>query len=87
MRFGADGIIAIDNNGAERALRQVALERKDYLFAGSDAGGERSAAILQSGRIGKAARHRTAGLLAASLHHEHAHLHGRFVLWAKRPHT
>jgi hypothetical protein len=44
-RFTADGIIEIDNNGAERALRAVALGRKNYLFAGSDAGGERAAAI------------------------------------------
>jgi len=34
-----------DNNAAERALRPVALGRKNYLFAGSDAGGERAAAI------------------------------------------
>ena len=33
------------NNAAERALRTVALGRKNYLFAGSDAGGERAAAI------------------------------------------
>jgi hypothetical protein len=33
------------NNVAERALRAVALGRKNYLFAGSDAGGERAAAI------------------------------------------
>ena len=32
------------NNAAERALRTVALGRKNYLFAGSDAGGERAAA-------------------------------------------
>jgi transposase len=44
-RFAADGIIEIDNNSAERALRAVALGRKNYLFAGSDAGGERAAAI------------------------------------------
>ena len=44
-RFADDGIIEIDNNGAERALRAVALGRKNYLFAGSDAGGERAAAI------------------------------------------
>jgi hypothetical protein len=35
----------IDNNAAERALRAVALGRKNYLFAGSDTGGERAAAI------------------------------------------
>lgn len=40
-----DGRLEIDNNSAERALRVVALGRKKYLFAGSDAGGERAAAI------------------------------------------
>ena len=35
----------IDNNAAERSLRTVVLGRKNYLFAGSDAGGERAAAI------------------------------------------
>lgn len=33
------------NNAAERALRAVALGRKNYLFAGSDNGGERAAAL------------------------------------------
>ena len=45
VRYGDDGRIEIDNNAAERALRAVALGRKNYLFAGSDAGGERAAAI------------------------------------------
>jgi len=40
-----DGDIEIDNNAAERALRAVALGRKNYLFAGSDLGGERAATI------------------------------------------
>lgn len=44
-RFIDDGRIEIDNNAAERALRCVALGRKNFLFAGSDKGGERAAAI------------------------------------------
>ena len=44
-RYRDDGRIEIDNNAAERALRTVALGRKNYLFCGSDAGGERAAAI------------------------------------------
>lgn len=40
-----DGLLEIDNNAAERALRTVAIGRKNYLFAGSDAGGERAAAM------------------------------------------
>jgi hypothetical protein len=45
MVFVDDGRIEMDNNAAERALRTVAVGRKNYLFAGSDAGGERAAAI------------------------------------------
>jgi len=44
-RYCDDGRIEIDNNAAERALRAVALGRKNFLFAGSDAGGQRAAAI------------------------------------------
>ena len=44
-RYCDDGRIEIDNNAAERALRAVALGRKNYLFAGSDAGGSRAAVI------------------------------------------
>ncbi len=44
-RYVDDGTIAIDNNPVERAIRPVALGRKNWLFAGSDAGGERAAAI------------------------------------------
>ena len=45
IRYASDGRIEIDNNAAERALRTVALGRKNFLFAGSDAGGDRAAAI------------------------------------------
>jgi transposase len=45
MLFVDDGRVEMDNNAAERALRTVAVGRKNYLFAGSDAGGERAAAI------------------------------------------
>ena len=39
-----DGRLGLDNNPAERALRGVAVGRKNYLFAGSDRGAERAAA-------------------------------------------
>jgi len=45
LRCFDDGRLALDNNPAERALRCVAIGRKNYLFAGSDAGGHRAAAI------------------------------------------
>ncbi len=44
-RFLGGGRLAIDNNIAERALRGVAVGRRNWLFAGSRAGGERAAAI------------------------------------------
>ena len=45
VRYRDDGRLEIDNNAAERALRTVALGRKNWLFAGSDDGGERAANI------------------------------------------
>jgi hypothetical protein len=44
-RFLADGRICLTNNAAERALRGIAIGRKNWLFAGSDRGGERAAAM------------------------------------------
>jgi transposase len=44
-RYLDDGRLEISNNAAERAIRPLALGRKNYMFAGSDAGGERAAAI------------------------------------------
>ena len=44
-RFVGDGRICMTNNAAERALRGIAIGRKAWLFAGSDRGGERAAAI------------------------------------------
>jgi hypothetical protein len=43
VRYLDDGRIEIDNSAAERALRAVAVGRRNYLFAGSDRGGERAA--------------------------------------------
>ena len=44
-RYRDDGRLEIDNNPVERALRPASLGRKNYLFAGSDTGGERAAAL------------------------------------------
>ena len=44
-RYLDDGRLEISNNAAERAIRPLALGRKNYMFAGSDAGGDRAAAI------------------------------------------
>ena len=45
MYYTTDGRVEVDNNAAERALRTVALGRRNYLFGGSDAGGERAASM------------------------------------------
>jgi transposase len=53
-RFLTDARLEIDNNIAENAMRSIALGRKNYLFAGSDTGGDRAAAmysILQTAKL------------------------------------
>jgi len=45
VRFLEDGRIELDTNPVERAIRPVALSRKNALFAGSDEGGENWAAM------------------------------------------
>ena len=44
-RFLDDGRLCMSNNAAERAVRAVAVGRKNWTFAGSDEGGRRAAAI------------------------------------------
>jgi transposase len=44
-RYLDDGLLEIDNNAAERALRAVAIGRKNYLFMGADSGGQRAASL------------------------------------------
>jgi len=44
-RYVDDGLLEIDNNAAERSLRSVVMGRKNYLFMGSDSGGERAASL------------------------------------------
>jgi transposase len=44
-RFLDDGRIELDNNAVERAIRPIALGRKNHLFAGSDGGGHRWAVV------------------------------------------
>jgi hypothetical protein len=47
VRYAKDGDLEIDNNGAERSLRGVAVGRRNWTFFGSDNGG-RTAAVLTS---------------------------------------
>ncbi len=53
-RYATDARLEPDNNIAENAMRGIALGRRNWLFAGSDAGGERAAAmypILQTTKL------------------------------------
>lgn len=45
-KFLSDGRVEIDNNIAERAIRSIAIGRKNWLFAGSDQGGATAASIF-----------------------------------------
>ena len=44
-RYVEDGRLSIDNNLAERLLRGIAVSQKNFLFLGSDRGGDRAAII------------------------------------------
>ncbi len=48
IRYAENGRCEISNNAAERAIRPLTLGRKNWLFAGSDAGGHRAAALNQT---------------------------------------
>ena len=55
-RYVEDGRLSIDNNLSERLLRGVAVSRKNFLFLGSDRGGQRAAAIytiVESAKLNK----------------------------------
>ena len=55
-RYTEDGLLEIDNSAAERALRAVALGRKNFLFAGSDCGGRTRRHYVLAHRFGQAQR-------------------------------
>ena len=62
LRYLADGRLEMSNNAAERGMRAPVLGRKNYLFCGSDAGGQRCRLCLYHRRVGKDVRHQSAGL-------------------------
>lgn len=54
LRYTTDGRLEMTNNAAERAIRPLALGRKNWLFAGSDTGGERAAmmySVIQTAKL------------------------------------
>jgi len=60
--YATDGRLEMSNNAAERAIRPLALGRKNYLFSGSDAGGDRAAVIYTVVETCKNERHQPASL-------------------------
>ncbi len=61
-RFVDDGRLEMTNNAAERAIRPLALGRKNYLFAGSDEGGRRAAIDRMVGDAGDDVREPSLGI-------------------------
>jgi transposase len=52
--FATDGRLSIDNNLSERLLRGVAIKRKNFMFVGSDRGGDRAAmfyTLIESAKL------------------------------------
>src|SRR5262245_22877440 len=83
-----DGRLCMTNNAAERALRCVAVGRKNWTFAGSDVGGERAAAIytlIQTAKLnGVDPRAWLADVLARILDHKASRI-GELLPWNWRP--
>ena len=60
--YTTQGFLAIDNNASERALKRVAIGRKNWLFAGHDAGGREPRPAVEPDRQLRAPRRRPAAL-------------------------
>jgi len=88
--FLEDGRVAIDNNPAERAIKPVVIGRKNWLFAGSDAGGETLAAAMSLIESAKMSGLNPEVYLADVLGriHDHPNLQLDALLpWNWHPHT
>ena len=66
-RYVEDGRLSIDNNLAERLLKDIAVTRKNYLFVGSDTGGQRAAIIYTIAETAKLNRLDPEAYIAAVL--------------------
>jgi transposase len=87
-RFLDDGRLCLSNNAAERAMRGVAVGRKNWTFAGSDRGGERAAAIytlIETAKLnGVDPQAWLADMLARLADHANRDLH-QLLPWNWRP--
>jgi transposase len=88
VRCFDDGRLALDNNPAERALRGIAIGRKNWLFAGSDAGGRRAAAmysLIESAKLnGINPQHYLTDVLARIADHPARHI-AELLPWNWQP--
>lgn len=86
--FLEDGRVAIDNNPAERAIRPVCVGRKNYLFAGSDTGGDNIAdamTLIESAKLSRLNPHDyLADVLARINEHKINRLH-ELLPWNWKP--
>lgn len=83
-RFLDDGRLCMSNNAAEREMRPVAMGRKNWTFAGSDAGGHRAAAIytlIQTARLNDLDPQAWLADVLARLHDHPAKRIGELMPW------
>ena len=87
-RFLDDGRICLSNNAAERALRGIALGRKSWLFAGSDRGGQRAAAmysLIVTAKLNDVDPHAWLADVLARIAEHPAHKIDELLPWNWRP--
>jgi transposase len=86
--FLEDGRVAIDNNPAERAMRPIGIGRKNWLFAGSDSGGEtlaKAMTIIETAKLsGLDPQAYLADVLARINDHKNNRLH-ELLPWNWKP--
>ena len=89
-RFLDDGRICLSNNAAERALRGIALGRKSWLFAGSDRGGQRAAAmysLIVNAKLNDVDPQAWLGDVLARIAEHPAHRIDQLLPWNWQPHS
>lgn len=83
-----DGRVAIDNNPAERAIRPIAVGRKKFLFAGSDAGGETLAdamTIIETAKLHSLKPQAYHADILGRINHHKINALGELLPWNWRP--
>ena len=89
-RFLDDGRLCMSNNAAERALRCVAVGRRNWTFAGSDAGGRRAAAaytLIETAKLNDVDPRAWLADVLARLPDHPAKRIGELLPWNWKPHN